>query len=123
MQELNQSKSTTRKIVYSASSFLIGILLVTFGFWKTVLIALITAIGYYVGSSDNIESSIKTLINKFFPPSDKKVSYTSEDMDKLKKAIEKKEAVKNEIGKKEAIKIETDKKEPEKKEPKEKPEA
>ena len=118
MQELKKPESITRKLVYSASFFLVGILLVTFGFWKTVLVALLTGIGYYVGSSENIESSIKALINKLFPPSDKKVSYTSEDLDKLKKAIEQKETVKkdNPIKK-------IDIKQVEKKEPKEKPEA
>lgn len=91
MQNTKQPNNITRKLVYSIVFFVVGILLVTFGFWKTVLVALITGIGFFLGSSDNIESSIKGLINKLFPPSDKKVSYTSEDLDKLKKALEKKE--------------------------------
>ena len=80
-----------RKLVYPAAFFMVGILWVTFGFWKTLFIALLTLIGFFVGSTDNLEDSIKQLVNKVFPPSQKKVTYSAEDMEKLKKAFEKKE--------------------------------
>lgn len=80
-----------RKWVCPLAFFILGILWVSFGFWKALFVAVLTLIGYFIGSTDNIEDSVKQLINKIFPPSQKEVTYSAEDMEKLKKALEKKE--------------------------------
>lgn len=91
MGEIEKNSQSKRKLLYSIAFFVVGILWVTFGFWKTLFVALLTAFGYFIGASDNLEASIKQLINKLIPPSDKKVTYSAEDMEKMKKALEKKE--------------------------------
>lgn len=47
---------------------ILGLLLVTRGFWATMLIALFALIGYYLGASRDKASRIKQFINKLFPP-------------------------------------------------------
>ena len=116
MQEPKKTKNVSRKLAFSVSFFLAGILLVTFSFWKMFIVFLITGLGYIIGSSENLEGSIKSLINKVFPAPDKKVTYTSEDLDKLKKTLEKKETEKIEAEKTEAQKKATEQAEAEKKE-------
>ena len=90
-KETEKAPDASRRLVYPLAFFGLGILWVTFGFWKTLFVALLTLIGFFIGSTDNLEDSIKQLVNKVFPPSQKKVTYSAEDMEKLKKAFEKKE--------------------------------
>jgi len=92
MHDWNKPGNPTRKLVYAGAFFVFGLMLVYLGFWKTLLVAVITAAGYFVGASDNLEDSARKLVNKLFPPSTKKVTYGPEDMEKVKKALEKKEA-------------------------------
>ncbi|NLJ95044.1 MAG: DUF2273 domain-containing protein [Clostridiaceae bacterium] len=50
-------------------AFVFALLLVIFGFWKTLFIIILTLVGYYIGVryfSD--EKSIEKLLNKIFPP-------------------------------------------------------
>ncbi|NLA53265.1 MAG: DUF2273 domain-containing protein [Clostridiales bacterium] len=115
MQEPKKTKNVSRKLAFSVSFFLAGILLVTFSFWKMIIVFLITGLGYIIGSSENLEGSIKSLINKIFPAPDKKVTYTSEDLDKLKKTLEKKETEKTEADKRAVEQAEAEKKEAQKK--------
>lgn len=81
-----------RKWLYPAAFFLAGLLLLIFGFWKTLFLIALTALGAWLGSADNVEESAKKAVNRLFPPAQKKVTYSAEDMEKLKKALEKKEA-------------------------------
>lgn len=46
----------------------IALALILFGFWNTVLIAALFAVGYFIGACDHKDALIKTLINKLFPP-------------------------------------------------------
>ncbi len=92
MHDWNKPGNPARKLVYAGVFFVFGLMLVYLGFWKTLLVAVITAAGYFVGASDNLEDSARKLVNKLFPPSTKKVTYGPEDMEKVKKALEKKEA-------------------------------
>ncbi len=46
---------------------LAGILILTIGFFKTLLLALTTLIGYYLGSRFSIEEDLKDLIMKIIP--------------------------------------------------------
>ena len=99
-KETEKAPGTYRIFVYPLAFFILGILWVTFGFWKTLFVAVLTLIGFFIGSTDNVEDSIKQLVNKVFPPSQKKVTYSAEDMEKLKKAFEKKELEEKEPEKK-----------------------
>lgn len=81
-----------RKYLYPAAFFALGLMLVIFGFWKTLFVMALTLLGLILGSADNLEDSVKQLLNKLFPPAQKKVTYSQEDLEKLKKALENKES-------------------------------
>lgn len=90
-QNTEKGTSALRKIVYPLSFFVAGVLWISFGFWRMLFVALLTLLGFFIGSTESLETSVKHLVNKLFPPAQKKVSYSAEDLDKLKRAIEKKE--------------------------------
>lgn len=48
----------------------LALLLVYIGFWRTLLVAVFAALGYFAGASPNKTESIKRLINRVFPPKD-----------------------------------------------------
>lgn len=88
LQEALKPGTSTRKVVYAIAFFVAGLLFVWVGFWQTLLIAALTLIGLYIGSSDNVMESAKKLVNKLFPPSKKPVTYTAEDIQKVREARE-----------------------------------
>ncbi|NLD34544.1 MAG: DUF2273 domain-containing protein [Clostridiales bacterium] len=90
MHEWNKPGNPVRKLIYAGAFFVFGLMLIYLGFWKTLLVAALTAAGYFIGASDNLEDSARKLINKLFPPSSKKVTYGPEDMEKVKKALDEK---------------------------------
>ncbi|MGM0603328.1 MAG: DUF2273 domain-containing protein [Bacillota bacterium] len=55
------------KVIGALIGFLIGVLILSIGFFKTLLILITTVLGYAVGSRWNIEDDIKTLIDKAIP--------------------------------------------------------
>ena len=88
LQEALKPGTTTRKVVYALAFFIVGLLFVWLGFWQTLLIAALTLIGLYIGSSENLLESVKKLVNKLFPPSKKPVTYSAEDIQKVRDARE-----------------------------------
>lgn len=49
--------------------FVLGVLLVIFGFWKTVFILILTVVGYMLGLRIVLQyGSIRELLDKFIPP-------------------------------------------------------
>ena len=46
----------------------VAFLLLFLGFWRTLFVALLFGVGYFLGASANKGESIKKAINKFFPP-------------------------------------------------------
>ena len=47
---------------------LLAILLLTIGFWKTLFVALLCAVGVLLGAVKDKSSFLKNLINQLFPP-------------------------------------------------------
>lgn len=47
---------------------LVALALILFGFWKTLLIAALFAAGYFIGACDHKMSTLKTILNRLFPP-------------------------------------------------------
>ena len=47
---------------------LLAILLLTIGFWKTLFVALLCAVGVLLGAVKDKASFLNNLINKLFPP-------------------------------------------------------
>lgn len=96
MKELEKPGSIARRLLLGLVFFVFGLMFVRLGFWRTLLIAALTALGYLIGSSKNLVESIKHIINKMFPPRDRTVTYSAEDIKKVQQALEKKEKLKGE---------------------------
>ena len=47
---------------------LIALMLLYMGFWRTLFVALLAAIGYFIGANENKGEALKNVINKCFPP-------------------------------------------------------
>ena len=46
----------------------IALALLLLGFWRTLFVAVLFGLGYFLGASSNKGESIKKAINKVFPP-------------------------------------------------------
>lgn len=46
----------------------LALMLLFLGFWRTVFVALLAAVGYFIGASKNKGEALKNVINKCFPP-------------------------------------------------------
>ncbi len=76
------------KFCFGLAFFLLALMFVVFGFWKTLFIALLTAFGVFIGSAETIGKATAKLIDKVYPPRNQKVVYTQEDIEKVKKAAD-----------------------------------
>ena len=56
-----------KKAIGALIGLLIGILILTVGFLKTLVLALTTFIGYYLGSRYNLEEDMKDLLMRIIP--------------------------------------------------------
>lgn len=54
-------------LAYGMIAFVFGLLFVTLGFWKTVLIAVLSAVGAFLGGVMNHEQALKNGLNKVIP--------------------------------------------------------
>ncbi len=67
-EELSQFIYRNRKKATGALlGLIIGILILTIGFFKTLLLVITTLIGYYIGSRWNFEEDIKDFIMRVIP--------------------------------------------------------
>lgn len=48
----------------------IAFMILFLGFWRMAFVALLFAIGYFIGAVANKGEAVKTVINKVFPPKD-----------------------------------------------------
>lgn len=55
-------------ILFGVVGALIALMLLFLGFWRTLLVAVLFAAGYFVGAVKNKTEVLKALINKWFPP-------------------------------------------------------
>lgn len=46
----------------------IALMLLFMGFWRTLFVAALFGVGYFLGASSNKADAIKIWINKLFPP-------------------------------------------------------
>ncbi|NLB37722.1 MAG: DUF2273 domain-containing protein [Clostridiales bacterium] len=78
----------SRRCLMAAAFFAFGLLLVTVGFWKTLLVLAITAVGALLGSRKDLRGDISSQVNRVFPPKGQKVNYDPEEIEKIKKALD-----------------------------------
>ncbi|MBR5545539.1 MAG: DUF2273 domain-containing protein [Clostridia bacterium] len=48
----------------------IAFMILFLGFWRTAFVALLFAVGYFIGAVANKGEAVKIVINKIFPPKD-----------------------------------------------------
>ena len=96
LKEIDTPGTITRKLFYASGFFVLGLLLVFLGLWRTILIVGLTLIGMSISKSASLTEAVKKLVNKLFPPADKAVTYSADDIQKVHKALEKKEKAKTE---------------------------
>jgi|BioPla2DNA2_1021312.scaffolds.fasta_scaffold00483_9 uncharacterized membrane protein len=66
-------------VFYTFFFFLAGLLLVSLGFWKAVFVLCLTLIGYYVGSTPDVKSSLGSFFDKVLPEQNKKIVVSEEE--------------------------------------------
>lgn len=49
---------------------LLALMLLFIGFWRTLFVALLFAVGYFLGASADKADSVRRFINRCFPPKD-----------------------------------------------------
>lgn len=76
------------KLSFGLLFLVLGIFFAIFGFWKTLVIAVLTCIGVFIGSEETLGKATAKVIDKVYPPKNQKIVYTQEDLEKVKKAAE-----------------------------------
>lgn len=57
-------------VICAALGALVALMLLYIGFWRTLFVTLLAAIGYFVGAEPNKAEAVKKLVNRLFPPKD-----------------------------------------------------
>lgn len=57
-------------IICAVLGALVALMLLYLGFWRTLFVALLAAIGYFLGAESNKAEAVKKLVNRLFPPKD-----------------------------------------------------
>lgn len=85
------------KVYFGLVFFVIALLIVLLGVWKTLFIAAVTALGVLIGSAETLGKAAAKLIDKVYPQKNQKVVYTQEDLEKVRKAAEQKRKAQAEL--------------------------
>lgn len=80
--------AASAKLYFGLLFFAIAVLIVVFGVWKTLFIAAVTALGVFIGSAETLGKATAKLIDKVYPYKNKRVVYTQEDLEKVRRAAE-----------------------------------
>ncbi|EOI06396.1 hypothetical protein UAY_00447 [Enterococcus moraviensis ATCC BAA-383] len=62
MKKLMTVAPYRNQIIFTILASLIAILLMTIGFWKTVLLVALTGIGYFIGKTQDEKRSISSIL-------------------------------------------------------------
>ena len=58
----------------------LGVLLLTIGFWKTLLLAVLFAVGFFLGTVENKEQFVKDAANRLIPEKKEKMVNLKDDL-------------------------------------------
>lgn len=86
------------KLFYGAVFFVAGLMFVRLGFWNTLLVLALTALGVLIGSADTLGKAVAKVVDRVIPPKNQKVVYTSEDLEKVRKATRTKQETSEDEG-------------------------
>ena len=71
---MNMKKGTpTLGLIIGAVLVALGVLVMTIGFWKTLVLCLLFGVGYFLGTVDNKREFMKNAANKLIPDKEVKV--------------------------------------------------
>ncbi|MEI5991037.1 DUF2273 domain-containing protein [Enterococcus crotali] len=62
MKKLKTFAPYRNQMIFTTLAILIAILLMTIGFWKTVLLVVLTGIGYFIGKTQDEQRSISSIL-------------------------------------------------------------
>ncbi|ALS02872.1 hypothetical protein ATZ33_16250 [Enterococcus silesiacus] len=62
MKKLKTFAPYRNQIIFTILAVLIAILLMTIGFWKTVLLVVLTGAGYFIGKTQDEKRSISSIL-------------------------------------------------------------
>lgn len=86
LKEMIKPGTPCGKVFYGLLFFVIGLMFVVLGFWKTLLVLALSAIGVLIGSAETLGKAVAKVVDRIIPPKNQKVVYTSEDMEKVRNA-------------------------------------
>ena len=72
-------------LAYAALGVILATLLLTIGFWRTLFIAVLAALGALAGGIGNKRDAVRVAINRSFPPKDKPLDIEQDTQDKTNK--------------------------------------
>lgn len=72
-------------LAYAALGVILATLLLTIGFWRTLFIAVLAALGAMAGGIGNKRDAVRVAINRSFPPKDKPLDIEQDTQDKTNK--------------------------------------
>jgi len=55
-------------LLFAALGAVLALMLLYMGFWRTLFVIVLAAVGYFIGASEDKAESLKALINRVFPP-------------------------------------------------------
>ncbi|HQA60129.1 MAG TPA: DUF2273 domain-containing protein [Tepidanaerobacteraceae bacterium] len=60
-----------REIIGGIAGLIIGIIIITLGFFKALFVIFCTLLGYYIGKNVDRKEDIRSLLDKILPPSNR----------------------------------------------------
>lgn len=88
LQDAFKPGTPKAKVAFGLLFFGLALLIVLFGLWKALFILAFTLLGVFIGSAETLGKATAKLIDKIYPEKHKKVVYTAEDLEKVRKAKE-----------------------------------
>lgn len=86
---MNLKKGTPQYgLVVGAILVAIGALMMLIGFWKTLLLCVLFALGYFLGTVENKREFLKTTANKLIPDKEVKVIDLKTELKREQAAVE-----------------------------------
>ena len=71
---MNMKKGTPAfGLIIGAGLVVLGVLVMTIGFWKTLVLCLLFAVGFFLGTVENKREFLKNTANKLIPDKEVKV--------------------------------------------------
>ena len=78
------------RVFYAIAFCLLALLILWLGWKRALFVAVLTALGAVLGGITDYKKAVSDTVNKVVPPKNQKVTYTAEDLKKVKEVLEQK---------------------------------